>query len=71
MMPDKRTKEEFVVTWFPPDKPTRKVSRRTFEDAQAYIEEKDLMSYAPMIEHVVVTISETRKLVWNSTGVVI
>lgn len=65
-MGDERTTESFVVTWFPPDKPIRHVSKRTFEDAQAYIETEELERYAPMIERVKTTVSEEREIVWNS-----
>lgn len=61
-----RTTESYVVTWFPPDKPVRHVSRPTPESAQEYIDEKDLMPFAPMIERVLTTVSEEREIVWNS-----
>jgi hypothetical protein len=67
MMPDKQTTESYVVTWFPSDKPIRHVSKRTFEDAQAYIEENELEGFAPMIERVLTTVIEEREIVWNST----
>ena len=71
-MPASRTTESYIVTWFPPDKQIRHVSRPTLEDAQAYIDEKDLMGLAPMIERVLTTVSEDREIVWNSTtGVVL
>lgn len=71
-MPESRTTESYVITWFPYDKPVRRVLRHTLEDAQAYIDEKDLMRFAPLIERVLTTVSEEREIVWNSvTGAVL
>lgn len=70
-MPESRTTESYVITWFPHDKPERHVSRPTLEDAHAYIDEKDLMGAAPLIERVLTTVSEERQVVWNSTGVIL
>lgn len=58
----------YVVTWFPADRPIRHVARRSLEDAHAYIAENDLMHMAPMIVEQITITDQTENIVWNSTS---
>lgn len=64
-MPETRASHEFVITWFPPDKPRRKVAKRTLREAIAYVQDNALIHMAPMIEEVKVVTVSTERIVWN------
>lgn len=71
-----RVTVEYVIVWFPHDKPQRTASRRTFADAERYIDENDLAQHAPLIvektmkveiDEKTMKVEIDERIVWNSS----